>query len=162
MLDLKVIETNNGGDLVLNGNDLSVIYNTDNMIYLALFGGNVEQSTKPNEVLSQSFDFWGNTLFLNDNPSAQFNSETERVINTVALTSNGRVKIENAIKEDLSFFKNFGAIVIVSVQIIRVDFLRVEIRVEFENQSEKTIIINFRKQSDGDFFLPDFNDDFNV
>lgn len=158
--DLAIIETNNGGDLQLVGNDLAVVLGIENMIYLAICGGNVEQSTESNVILSQSFDFWGNNLFLKDDPGTWFNSQTERTLNNTALTSNGRVLIENAVKEDLSFFATMGAQVTVSVTIVNVDHVYIKIRVLFEAQQEKIIVINFKKQSDGDFFAPDFNDDF--
>jgi hypothetical protein len=160
-VDLAIIESKfNGGDLQLKVSDLAVVFNIENMVYLGLFGGNLEQSTENNVVLEQSFDWWGNNLFYENNKGAQFNSKTERIINTTPLTSNGRVIIENAIKDDLLFFKDLNATVNVSVTIVNIDHLYVEIKVEIPTNEEKIIIINFRKQSDGDFFAPDFNDDF--
>lgn len=158
--DLALIETNNGGDLQLIGNDLAVVLGIENMIYIALFGGNIEQSTEPNVVLPQSFDFWGNNLFLKDDPGTWFNSQFERTLNSTPLTSNGRVLLENAAKEDLSFFEVQGAKVTVEVTIVNVDHVYMKIRVVFSAEQEKIVIINFKKQSDGDFFAPDFNDDF--
>lgn len=159
MFDLSVIETLNGGDVQQVGNDLAVVYNIENMIYLGMFGGNVEASTDNTSVQIESFDYWGNTLLMFNNPSQQFNSLTERTINTTPLTSSGRVLIENAIKKDLEFFKDLGGIVTVSVEIVATDKIKVKIRVELNNQQQITVI-NFRKSLDGDFFILDFNDDF--
>jgi len=159
MFDLSVIETLNGGDVQQVGNDLAVVYNIENMIYLGMFGGNVEASTDNTSVQIESFDYWGNTLLMFNNPSQQFNSLTERTINTTPLTSSGRVLIENAIKKDLEFFKDLGGIVTVSVEIVATDKIKVRIRVELNNQQQITVI-NFRKSLDGDFFILDFNDDF--
>ena len=58
-MDLKLIETGNGGDLVKNSKDLEVIFGFQNMPYLALFGGNPGFSTptqRPEN--SQAFDWW--------------------------------------------------------------------------------------------------------
>jgi len=159
MFDLSVIETLNGGDVQQVGNDLAVVYNIENMIYLGMFGGNVEASTDNTSVQIESFDYWGNSLLMFNNPSQQFNSLTERTINTTPLTSSGRVLIENAIKKDLEFFKDLGGIVTVSVEIVATDKIKVRIRVELNNQQQITEI-NFRKSLDGDFFILDFNDDF--
>lgn len=159
MFDLSVIETLNGGDVQQVGNDLAVVYNIENMIYLGMFGGNVEASTDNTSVQIESFDYWGNSLLMFNNPSQQFNSLTERTINTTPLTSSGRVLIENAIKKDLEFFKDLGGIVTVSVEIVATDKIKVRIRVELNNQQQITVI-NFRKSLDGDFFILDFNDDF--
>lgn len=161
MFDVSVIETLNGGDLQQVGNDLAVVYNIENMIYLGMFGGNVEASTDNNAVQIESFDYWANSLLMFNNPSQQFNSLTERTINSVPLTSNGRVLIENAIKKDLEFFKDLGGVVTVSVEIVATDKIKVSIRVELNSQKQVTII-NFRKSLDGDFFILDFNDDFLV
>lgn len=108
-MDLQIIETNNGGDLVKNPKDLQVIYGFQNMPYLAMFGGNVEESTpEVREDGKQSFDWWGNNLLFPKDASVQFNSETERVLNSVPLTSQGRVLIEQAVLKDLSFFQSIG------------------------------------------------------
>lgn len=159
MFDVSVIETLNGGDLQLVGNDLAVVYNIENMIYLGMFGGNVEESTNNSSINLESFDFWGNRLLMFNNPSQQFNSMTERTINTTPLTSSGRVLIENAIKKDLEFFKDLGGTVTVNVDIIDTDKIKVTIRVELSTQKQVTII-NFKKSLTGDFFILDFNDDF--
>lgn len=112
-VDLKLIETFSGGDLVQNSTDLELISGFGNMIYLALFGGNVEQSTPTRRIASeQYFDFWGNSLFANNNQSIQFNSETERTLRNVALNSQGRILIIEAIKKDLSFFITFANVIV--------------------------------------------------
>lgn len=130
-MDLKVIETLNGGDLVKNTKDLAVVEMTEgltNMPYLAMFGGNIEEST-PDFRLSrrQYFDWWGNVLLLQNAPTSQFNSETERVLNSTPLTSAGRVLIEEAIKKDLSFLREI-ADVSVSVSIISDDRIAIGIK----------------------------------
>lgn len=158
--DLAIIETLNGGDLQQKGNDLAVVNGIENMIYLALFGGNLEASTQSNIVQAQSFDYWANSLLMLNTPSQQFNSETERTINSTALTSSGRVLIENAIKKDLEFFSDLGATIEVTVDIVATDKIKVSIRVTLPQQQTTITIINFRKSSDGDFFILDFNDDF--
>ena len=43
MSDLQIIENGDGGDAVLNGNDLSIIDGFQNMPYLGMFGGNVDK-----------------------------------------------------------------------------------------------------------------------
>lgn len=107
-MDLELQESGNGGDLVKMPNDLSVIDGFQNMIYLALFGGNVEASTPSKRIDSeQAFDWWGNSLELED-PGLQMNSETERALMSVALNSAGRLKIEQAVKKDINFMKSFA------------------------------------------------------
>jgi hypothetical protein len=61
MFDLAIIETGDGGDYQLKGNDLAVVNGSENMPYIAMFGGNIE-ATLNNIVQDQSLDYWGNTF----------------------------------------------------------------------------------------------------
>jgi len=125
-MDLEVLESLNGGDLIKNGNDLAMVFSFENMPYLALFGGNVKESTPTvRKEAQQAFDWWGNSLFINE-PSIQINSLTERTLLSVALTSSGRLIIEEAIKADLEFMREF-AIVKVETEIIATDVIRIAI-----------------------------------
>ncbi|KKM20617.1 hypothetical protein LCGC14_1643660 [marine sediment metagenome] len=147
-MDLEVIESGNGGDLVQKGNDLSQIFGFQNMPYLALFGGNVEASTPVERIPSeQAFDWWGNFL-LSNKPEVQFNSLTERTLNNVAVNSSGRLEIENAVKKDLEFMSTFAE-VSVDVSIVSTDRVRILITVlEPENLDPKEFqfIWDFTKQ----------------
>lgn len=97
MRDLLIYETGDGGDLRVLNNDLALTTSLYNQVYLCLFGGNVEASTKGNELDNEKrFDWWANSLL-----DLDFNSETERTINTVTLNASGRLKILEAIKRDL-------------------------------------------------------------
>lgn len=147
-MDLEVIETGNGGDLVLKGNDLAFIFGFQNMPYLALFGGNVEASTPVERIPSeQAFDWWGNSLLPNK-PEVQFNSLTERTLNNVAVNSAGRLEIENAVKKDLEFMDAFAK-VSVDVSIVSTDRVRILVSIlEPENLDPKEFqfIWDFTKQ----------------
>jgi hypothetical protein len=125
-MDLQVVETGNGGDLNRKGNDLALVFSFENMPYLALFGGNKEATTTSRLASEQAFDFWGNALLLPNDTSRQFNSLTERALETTPLTSAGRLLIEEAIKKDLEFMRPF-ANVSVTTEIIATDHLRIGI-----------------------------------
>ena len=135
-MDVEVINTGNGGDLVLNGNDLAIVESFENMPYLALFGGNKESTPTERRIGQQAFDWWGNSLFANQ-PSLQINSLTEVALLSTPLTSNGRLLIEEAIKSDLSFMRDF-AIVSVSTEIISDDVLRIDIGIKRPDNLEES------------------------
>lgn len=137
-MDLKVIETGNGGDLVKGTKDLEVISGLGNMVYLALFGGNVKASTPLKRLPSeQGFDWWGNVLMFPNEPNLQFNSLTERTLNNVALTSSGRVRIEQAALKDLEFMKPFAEVT-ASVSIPETDKVMIEVQLrEPDNLQEQ-------------------------
>lgn len=158
--DLAIGESNgNGGDIQYVGNDIAVINGKENQVYLALFGGNVEGDTTS---VNSNSGWWGNNLFHKGRDDRQFNSKTERTLNTTALNSAGRAKIENAIKDDLKFLQDRGADVTVEVTIPSVNTVKMIIRVKYPGGPGRVTIISFGKNSnvDGDFFILDFNEDF--
>lgn len=112
MADLTIYETGSGGDFYLNGNDIST---TDaglfEMVYMAFFGGNPQANTTGNEIISELRDDWfGNALLLDNNKDIQFNSNVERALRNTALSSAGRIEIENAAKSDLDFLSEVANI----------------------------------------------------
>lgn len=141
-MDLKIIESGgNGGDVVKTAKDLVVIEGFESMPYLAMFGGNVESSTLRGRLAGQQlFDYWGNDLLFPNNQSVQFNSETERALNNTALTSSGRVVIEQAVKADLKFMTEFVKVA-VAVSIPTNDKVVIGVKlVQPDNQQSRQFI----------------------
>lgn len=114
MIDLLMIETGEGGDIVLEGNDLLQDYNFETMIYLSLFGG---------------YSYWANGVALEG--TQEFTSLTERTMQEVSLNSAGRLKIENAVKSDLSFLTEAipGTTLSVVAKIVSDDKIEIEIKI---------------------------------
>ena len=140
-MDVKVIETGNGGDLTKNGNDLAMVFSFENMVYLAMFGGNKEAVTLQKRISNeQAFDYWANSLLFSEDTGLQFNSITEKTLETTALTSVGRLTIEDAVKADLEFMAAFAE-VSVSSQIVSSDRIDISVKVnEPGNLTERRFI----------------------
>lgn len=136
-MDCKLIENKDGGDLFYNGIDIEMVSGFQNMPYLDLFGGNVEANTAPVNEGEQRFDWWGNALFMEQAPNLQYNSDTERLLNNIALSSIGRLQIEAAVKSDLSNFNEFAKFT-VSVTIPNVDRVSIEIQIMEPTNLEST------------------------
>lgn len=115
MIDLLLIETGNGGDLLLTGKDLEVVTGYENMPYIAMFGG---------------ADWWANDLIID--PTQRMQSQTEAALLSNALTSAGRVNIIRAIEADLAFLKDEGAKITVTATITSPDRLEVLINIDGE------------------------------
>ena len=162
IFDLAVVETGNGGDLVLRGADLALVYGVENEAYLATFGGNPEQDTPSVVTEEQSYDYWANNLMYKGNSSLQFNSQTERTLDLRGLNSEQRLKIEEAIKNDMKYLQEVGAEVKVKVIVKSDDWIQWAVSIKMPNGSKTVTLIEGRKVSDADFFKQDFNDDFNV
>lgn len=137
MRDLLIYETGDGGDLKVLNNDLALTTSLYNQVYLCLFGGNVEASTKGNELNNEKrFDWWGNSLL-----ELNFNSETERTINNVTLNASGRLKILQAVKNDL---KPIDLVANYTVEVILENVNRFKILINLTeklNKQEKIIQI---------------------
>lgn len=86
MIDIMVYETGSGGDVLIRNNDIVMSFGEENVPYLSHFGGR---------------EWWGDDLLVFGNQ--RHLATTEKVINTVPLTSNGRVKIEEAMNKDLDY-----------------------------------------------------------
>jgi len=153
--DLVIKETGDGGDLTMLGNDLAVCNSIETAVYLALFGGNVEADTKlPRVIGEQDKSYWGNALFMGAFPAQQFNSLTERILNTTELGTSAVSIIENAITKDLSFLN----ILSLSVSIISTDKINVAMKLIIPEELPKIATFSFVRSKDtGDFDLTDFN-----
>lgn len=155
-MDLQVIEDNgNGGDLVKKTKDLSVIYGLQNMPYLAMFGGNVAaNSTNKRIATEQDFSWWGNTLFFPNNGSLQFNSNTERALIATPLTGPGGRIIEQAVKEDLLFMKEFCQIAI-AVSIVATDKVVIGVRLQEPTNLEQRDFLFLWDATRAELITPD-------
>jgi len=140
IVDLNIVETNDGGDCVLLSNDVQLISGLQNMPYIGMFGGNVEQSTEGPKITEQTFDFWGNFLFHPTEQPIWFNSKTEKMLRDTALNSAGRQQIEEQVKNDLKFMNTF-ANVSVSVSLISVDKLKIYISLIEPSKLDSTELV---------------------
>ena len=141
VVDIFITETGNGGDMVLFGRDVKTAFGWQNMVYLAMFGGNPSFPTTDDRPESeQAFDWWGNKVISATQQDRWFNSLTENTLNTVALNSQGRQLIEDAVKSDLAFMNDF-ANVTSTVQIAGVDLVRISITIIEPDNLETTELV---------------------
>ncbi len=138
--DILLAETGDGGDFAILNNDLLLGESLYQQIYLALFGGNIEASTKASYLESEErFDYWGNSLVWNEVKTKQFNSETERTLQNVALNSSGRLKIIQSVNKDLEYLKDIVNLT-VDASILSVNKLRIIIEfTQLSNQQDKVL-----------------------
>lgn len=130
--DLNIFESGDGGELSIINEDLLFGESLYQQIYLALFGGNVEENTRQYLITEQRNDYWGNSLFFGEIPSKQFNSNTERMIKNIVLNSSGRLDLIRAINEDLTYLR---------------ELLNYFVDVRFESFNKIRMIIKFEPKS---------------
>jgi hypothetical protein len=138
--DVLIFESGDGGELAIENQDLVFVESLYQQIYLALFGGNVEQVTKTNYLFNeQRFDYWGNSLFFADAPSLQFNSNTEKTLQNIALNSSGRLELIRAVESDLQYLNE---LLNYTVDVLFFEVNKIKIIVNFaskDNQENKVL-----------------------
>lgn len=140
--DILLFENGSSGDFAIKDDDLLMGESLYQQIYLALFGGNIEANTKQSYTEKEErFDYWGNALIWNDASSVQFNSETERTIQNIALNSSGRLAIIQACNVDLAYLSD---VITFSVEVSISGVNRLEITVNFTektNQQDRQLVL---------------------
>lgn len=136
VIDLMIYESGSGGDLNLKNDDLETVSGLTNQVYLALFGGNIEENTSDDlEDLDERNDWWGNYLL---NEELQFNSSFERTLTTVTLNSGGISKLINAAKKDLKYLEAYADIT-VEGSIIGLNKFKLQVNLQEPDQSSTKI-----------------------
>jgi len=142
--DILLFESGDGGEMLISSNDLCLTETILQQAYLAMFGGNLEANTTGNELESQErADYWANALLWSDFPSKQFNSNTERTLQTVALNSSGRLEIISAVESDLEYL---NLVVNFSVEVSILSTSKVEIKILLsrkQNLEDKILVLVF-------------------
>lgn len=135
MKDFSIYESSNGGELLLINDDVNLADTLLQVVYIALFGGNVEAETlgneKPNQIRN---DWWANDLLFSDFKERQMNSLTERTLREVPLSSSGRIQIQNSVQEDLRFLQS---VVDVKVEVKIINNHRVDIYVKLNRYKNR-------------------------
>lgn len=122
--DITIYETFDGGDLYNTGSDLAAVSGLGNQAYLALFGGESE--------------WFGNSHI--ESEENQFSSQTEITLREVVLNIQGVLSIENAVKNDLKFLKEYADI---SIEVILLGGAKCKIEVELKEPDKDSEKLEF-------------------
>ena len=116
MIDVAMIETGSGGDLIYQAPDLTPARGYENQPYGLMFGGNADEP------------WWGNALLM---PNTPFSCLTQEALRINPLTSQGRVNILAAMNSDLQVLRDSipGTVATVDVSIAGADRLDAEINI---------------------------------
>lgn len=136
--DIAIHESGNGGDLSLTNNDLTTISGLTNQIYLALFGGNIN-----NDIGEQYEDYWANEFINEEN---KYISTFEKTLLEVAITSNGLQKLKQAAENDLNYLKKYADITI-SISIVSKELLSLHVDLKAPNNMSGKVRILWNAQT---------------
>ena len=136
ILDILIYESGDGGEFQLMNDDIATVSSLTNQVYLALFGGNIEQDTTTEiEIGDERDDWWGNEYV-----EVPFNSTFERTLNNVALNSSGLRQLENAAKDDMRYFSDYADI---EVSATIPDVNKLEITISLNQKSAQKFAVKF-------------------
>ena len=139
MINESIYEDGNGGQLLLQNNDIGQTESLATLAYLKMFGGNKASSTTKDNVVNElSTDWWGN--YKTDPSDKWINSETERLLQGLALTSGSRIDLENAVKRDLKSLEQYGKIE-VTVTFPRINTVKIDIVIIEPSRKNSTRLV---------------------
>lgn len=96
MSDVLLFQTQDDGDIEVEGGTVTLSGGLETAAYLSLFGGNPSGG-----------EYWGNGL---DNaPARKLVSETQRLLRTAPLTTGNLARVNEAAKRDLQWMVDAGA-----------------------------------------------------
>lgn len=102
--DVLLISTVDGGDMVIQDDFVKATGGFETAAYLSLFGGNREDNGTESTIKKS---WWGNQLEP-DNPERRMISRTQNLMFGLEATPGNLLKIIEAAKQDLSWFKDMG------------------------------------------------------
>ena len=128
--DVLLFHTPDGGEIALEGGLVVFTGRLDTAVYLALFGGNMDDDGSP----SSPYSWWGNLS--EADPANQYRSETQYLLRGIPATSGNLRRVERAAVRDLASFKTkkIASSVSVSATIPALNTVKLAVHVEAEGQ----------------------------
>lgn len=127
---IRLIDNGDGGEFVIENNDLTIETGLYTQIYLAVFGGSVDEE-------------WFGNLYLLEEEQKQFNSRFEKTINETKINSDSLQKLKSALDYDLSRLVKDGKAdkVNTQIQVLKTNKLQINIETILNNISNKFKIL---------------------
>ena len=111
MTDVLLFQTNDDGEITIEGGIVQLTNSVETMAYLCLFGGNDDDDGSQDSSLT----WWGNID--EPDPSRRYVSETQYLLKSIPATSSNLRRLEDAAKRDLSGFLDDGLAKIVTASV---------------------------------------------
>jgi phage gp46-like protein len=126
--DVLLYQTTDDGNINVEGGLVELSGGLQTAAYLSLFGGNENDDG----IAGNPETWWGNTL---ENESAhRYISETQHLIKSLPITSANLLRVEDAAKRDLAWFKDRGVAteIRVSASILGLNMIKLTIDIDQE------------------------------
>ena len=135
MTDVRIFQTDNGGDVEFEGGNPLLAPGFESAAYLSLFGGNQEDDATES---TDRFQWWGNTT--ESEPARTYRSRTQNLLLGITNVASSLLRIEEAATLDLQWFIDEGIADSVEVVASVPDFNRLDLEISIVvGDSEFTI-----------------------
>jgi len=140
MTDVRLYQTNDGGEIDYDNGLAVTADGLETAAYLSLFGGNKDDDGGD---AGSSLQWWGN--FTENEPSRQYRSRTQYLLNSIPAVSANLLRIEDAAVSDLEWFVEEGVAndVGVLVTIPALNAVNIEVNIEI---GDSTYEFNFEQE----------------
>jgi phage gp46-like protein len=96
--DVLLFQTDDGGEIIVEGGITTMTGGIETSAYLSLFGGNEDDDGRD----ENPHNWWANIS--EPDPTKEYRSETQHLLQALAATSGNLRRIEDAAKRDLEWF----------------------------------------------------------
>ena len=129
--DVLVKQTNDGGEINIEGGLIEMTGGFETAFYFALFGGNQDDDGSQNN----KNIWWGNLT--EENPDFHYRSQFQYLLKTLVPISGNLVRLENAAKKDLDVFIKQGVAdsIDVNISLIETRKIKVEINIVADGEN---------------------------
>jgi len=123
MSDVLLYQSNDDGEINFTSGIVELTNTPETAVYLSLFGGNEEDDGRGDNPLT----WWGNID--ETDPARQYRSETQFLLQSMALVPRNLRRLEDAVKRDLAWFQAKTLNVIATIPAVN----RIKLVVQIDN-----------------------------
>jgi len=130
--DVSLFQTNDDGNITVEGGIVTMSGGLETSAYLSLFGGNEDDDGRADN----RANWWGNIDEVD--PSREYHSETQNLLQALPATSGNLRRIEDAANRDLSWFitNKVASSVTVTASIPGIN--KIKLTIDIEAQGEES------------------------
>lgn len=133
MTDVLLFQTDDDGEIEIEGGLMTLTPGLDTSAYLSLFGGNWKDDGSQNNRQT----WWGNLD--ETDPSKRYRSETQYLLGTIPATSRNLRRVEDAATRDLQWLLDeaIASSLTVSASLIGLNRVKIEIIIRAEGDESQ-------------------------
>lgn len=141
--DVRLFQTDDGGEITVANGLVEMDGGLETMAYLSLFGGNANDPGGDDATNT----WWANIA--EADPAFQYRSETQNLLQGLAVSPQNLLRIEDAADRDLAWMveKGVASSVVVVASVIGLNTVRIKVTIQAEGQESEFVFAENWKAS---------------